>query len=1038
MAKNDSKELHSILEQLKKSYASDSDVDENDIESLNEEAAEDVDDGFQNLLTNFFSSDNSDINGGGTYNFTISEEASAESPSEDSDIAKEDTVEEDDITEDDTIEDDVIEEDDVIDEDDIAEDDIEEDVIEEDDIVEEDDLTYDAFDEDDVINEDDIKEDDSVEEDIADDISEGSGAVPDDETSYDTAADEPVITGNILNEPIDKTKKDEVTAVENVFRIMFGNRGDATVSAESNAEDDVSDTDISDTDIDTELDVTSDNFPALEDSVEDEDPACLDDTDSYDDVAEPDIDDTYDVSDDKEQYEEYTSESLLNYKDGIDYDDIGIIPTGNTEEEIDTFDDTDVSQKQNACDTVSVSDHTDDNGQDAKEDSDEYIYDPLQGHLSDAAYVVHRSIDGDINMKPENDKESALDDDDISLLLDFGYDDDINSEAGAGRTSRIKRDIQNKKGAYSSRLFGYSGKEYLDPSQKDEIRARYTHDKRGLIVKTAFTTLIAVVLIFFGVMYWMDQTLDQELYPYIEMLCVLAVSAIAAPGLIEGIVGIAKLDPVNYSVSAFLVIIQLVYDIFLIIFENSSYVVADDRIMTSGAIVILYVICALISDILQCEAEACTFDVVSSDGVLYSAERFNKTNTEKNEKNGRRNLTSSDNLLGNNIYRVRRADIANGYFHRMSKKSVKCMRVMYFMGIVPIAALIIGCITLVTNGNSYAALSSVVTVIFMGLPVSFSLVSTIPYYYSVKKMKKYGSAIVSESSFYEYSELDTLMFDDRDAVDITESVEIRPENNVDVSEAITLAERAFRSLGDPIAKLFSGSTDTSCADINIISVRDNGIEFYMDSHLHVVIGDRNFMAIHGMKVVSDSAVTASSQDQRSKCVIYVAFDGVPQLGYIVSSRIREEFTNTVRMLAGHGIKTAVTTYSPYINDYYFEANKPVGVASAIVYKPCVFEDNKNESGFVDGGVYSLGDPSKIADAVIESRSYIKAKAQNKSFSTLMAVLGTVLGIVSVILLMIPSSENIKMGIFSSALILVFNIISALGIFCRHIDVKKKK
>lgn len=1011
MAKNDSKELHSILEQLKKSYASENDIDENDVGSLNDVAEDDDgDDGFQNLLTNFFSSDNSDINDVGTYNFTISEETSGANSSE-GDLKKDEILNEKNVEENTVKDDDIAENNNVIEDASIVEDNI---------------VGDDGVFVDDTVEEDDIS-DDVTEDNIADERSfDEYDAVTECEMSEDIVVNEPQITESILDEPIDKTKKDEITAVENVFRIMFGNRGGDTVNSDNNA------------------DVISDPDPDLEDSISNDDfvleCACCDETDRSDQCdTEPYHEDDHYASDYKEENEEYVVDGEIAHTDGdiyycdVDGDGDGTCACG-IEKNDDSFDDADIYVDQKICDTAVGSDDVD-----AKEDeTDKYVYDPLQGHLSDAAYVVHRSIDSDINMKPENDKESSLDDDDISLLLDFGYDDDINSEAGAGRTSRIRRDIQNRKGAYASRLFGYSGKEYLDPSQKDEIRARYIHDKRRLVIKTSFVTLIAVVLIFFGIMYWLDQAVDQEIYPYIDMICVLAVSVIAAPGLIEGIVGIAKLDPVNYSVSAFLVIVQLIYDIFLIAFEHNSSAITDYRIMMSGALVVLYVICALVSDILQCEAEACTFDVVSSEGVLYSAEKFNKINTEKNEKNGRRNLTSSDNLLGNSIYRVRRADIANGYFHRMSKKSVKCMRVMYFMGIVPIVALIVGCITLVTNGNLYAALSSVVTVIFMGLPVSFSLVSTIPYYYSVKKMKKYDAAIVSESSFYEYSELDTLMFDDRDAVDITESVEIRPENNVDVSEAITLAERAFRFLGDPIAKLFCSGNDRSSADINIVSVRDNGIEFYMDSHLHVVIGDRNFMAIHGMKVVSDSAVTASSQDQRSRYVIYVAFDGVPQLGYIVSSRIKEEFTSTVKMLAGHGIKTAVTTYSPYINDYYFEVNKPVGVASAIVYKPCVFEDNKNESGFVDGGVYSLGDPSKIADAVIESRSYIKAKAQNKRFSTLMAVLGTVLGIISVILLMIPSSGNIKMGIFTVAFILIFNIISALGIFCRHIDVKKKK
>ena len=72
MAKNDNKELHSILEQLKKSYSSvDGDVEENDA-SL--DSQEDANDDFQKLLTNFFSTDFVEEKNQDTYNFSIMEE----------------------------------------------------------------------------------------------------------------------------------------------------------------------------------------------------------------------------------------------------------------------------------------------------------------------------------------------------------------------------------------------------------------------------------------------------------------------------------------------------------------------------------------------------------------------------------------------------------------------------------------------------------------------------------------------------------------------------------------------------------------------------------------------------------------------------------------------------------------------------------------------------------------------------------------------------------------------------------------------------
>ena len=72
MAKNDNKELHSILEQLKKSY---SEVDGSlDAEDEVSEPTIDASDDFQKLLTNFFSTDFVEEKNEDTYNFNVIEE----------------------------------------------------------------------------------------------------------------------------------------------------------------------------------------------------------------------------------------------------------------------------------------------------------------------------------------------------------------------------------------------------------------------------------------------------------------------------------------------------------------------------------------------------------------------------------------------------------------------------------------------------------------------------------------------------------------------------------------------------------------------------------------------------------------------------------------------------------------------------------------------------------------------------------------------------------------------------------------------------
>ena len=1030
MAKNDNKELHSILEQLKKSY---SEVDGNlDAEDEVSESIDDQNDDFQKLLTNFFSTDFVEEKNEDTYNFNVIEEKieyndeteeeifaeveeSAEIENLEETVAVEEAEEVAEVEKTEEIEKiEEIEEDlpwfeepkkeDVPTIEDATDDTKEISVEATPEYIEE---YVEVEETEDVIEEyveveepEDIIECVEVEETEAEDVDAHPALVVQDATIEEAS---PTVTENILAEPINKVGRDEVTAVENVFRIMFG----GAIKTQSEPEITYEET------VDEAQDEYYEDYPLVYE--EEKDPTPIDSKEDFEDIAdiptltvkefEEDIEEfPNSYEEDDEEYEEY-EEDIAPYAPSpiLEYEEEDLTP---------------VAYMDDVCEY---------------EEKEPYFYDPLQGHLSDAAYLVHKSVDERLEFNTRQ-REIDLDDDDISLLLDFGYDDEIKSEAGAGRTNEIKR--QKKSGATlekSERILGYSGEEYMGHAQDKAIKNKYASDKKKIIVRIALMAALAIFMLGASIFYHAGLYVDNSVYPYIEALVILAAAVVAAPGLIEGARGIAKLDPKNYSIPVFLMIVQLAYDLFVIILQRGANP-SDGKLMTCGFLVILCIAVSLTSDALECVAQTNTFEVVSSDGRIYSAEKFIKPKNDVNDKNNSRTL-SSDAMLGNCIYRVKETDIAHGYFSRMSKKSDKCLRVMYFMGILPIVALIMGCVSLIESGDTYVALSSVMTVMFMGFPISFTLFRAIPYFYMTKKLMVDKCAIVGDISGCDYKDVDMIMFEDVDAVRVTESIEIRPEGNPDVASAIKVASRAFKALGGPLSRILATEPDEEEASVNIVSIRDNGIEFYMDSYLHVVIGDKNFMSIHGMKVSSDKKIISSSSDNKATAVLYVAFNGVPQLGYIVSSKISEEFSNTVKNLAANGIKTAVATYSPLINDYYFEANKPDGVASAVVHKPTVFEP-KDKTHFVDGSMFAIGEPTKIASTVIEAKKYLKNEFQNKRFSTMMAIFGILLGVITVIFTAIVK-DGVNMGIFSCVLILIFNAVSVFGIIFKHLDLKSK-
>ena len=632
----------------------------------------------------------------------------------------------------------------------------------------------------------------------------------------------PIITENILSEPIDKTKRDEVTAVENVFRIMFGARQGVDIATVEEKQDvpDSSDYDFDEELVEDVVEVVTSNVeysPVVEDTDNQTEEVFYNEA-----LSEENLEVIEEIGE-IEEVEDFTNDSIdcQELEDDVNVDeefqeDICVEePLIEEPQYVEEYDGDDEYEKSDVLEyleeipPVAV----DDEPEAQADEPFEYSYDPLQGHLSDAAYVVHKSVDEKLNFKPRQ-RDLSLDDDDISLLLDFGYDDEIKTEAGANRTNQVKRQKQvGIAPEKSERISGYSGEEYISDKQNKSIKKKYIHDKRKIVVRIALVAILAVVMLGLSVIYWMDTSVDHLTYPYIEVIALVLTAAIAAPGLLEGARGIARLDPKTYSVAAFLLLIQFIYDLFIILLQINSNVISDDRVITCGFIVIIYVMVALISDALECNAESAAFDVVSSEGRLYSAEKFNKPKSDMGDKSSRGAVSSGDVMLGNNIYKVKETDIANGYFARISKKQGKCLRVMYFMGIVPIVALIAGCITLLLNDNAYVALSSVMTVILMGFPMSFTLFKAIPYYKTSKYLASMNCAMVGEVSYEECANIDTLMLDDIDAVAITESIEIRPEGNADITSAIKGKSTINCGVGETNINLLGRQSDYTL-DIN--------------------------------------------------------------------------------------------------------------------------------------------------------------------------------------------------------------------------------
>jgi hypothetical protein len=117
----------------------------------------------------------------------------------------------------------------------------------------------------------------------------------------------------------------------------------------------------------------------------------------------------------------------------------------------------------------------------------------------------------------------------------------------------------------------------------------------------------------------------------------------------------------------------------------------------------------------------------------------------------------------------------------------------------------------------------------------------------------------------------------------------------------------------------------------------------------------------------------------------VAFDGQPQVAFIVNSKIRSGFINMVSMLNTSDVRVMVSSYEPQINDVYFEQNKMNNCPMISTLKPSAYEYNGYRR-ICDGAIIAQNIDG-IASAISESGNIVAERKKVSKLNTAVMIMG---------------------------------------------------
>ncbi len=671
-------------------------------------------------------------------------------------------------------------------------------------------------------------------------------------------------------------------------------------------------------------------------------------------------------------------------------------------------------------------------------DSNDYVTDELQQMLCELSFFkpendIDFSIREDepqIEELAQEDPESQpseadneISDKDISLLMKLGYESQINA---SGENAHAHKVIFDESKEYVPEMHkiahGFTGKEFSHKDQVSSIQKKFKFDKIYILIQSIILTILAVSATVID-MLAVFSGLEFDFLVSANLILSLIALITMSQQIFAGIYAIFKFDINKYSLPALILLENIICNLILSVAVSNSLNITNNAVYFSvGGYVLLSMAITAWSEWLDCYRESGTFNFITSEDTRYVAEKRTSADIIFNESKRRRTAISND---LDSRYIIKRAKFISGFHRKNIEEKASNIKIVFIIGVLPAIAIILGIITSLINDSIVSGMMGVSYVLFLSLPLSSIISVSIVDFLNYIRLKRINSVFIGSEAVISTSKIKSIVFKDIDAVEITACTRINPNKKTENPQKwLNIAHRVFEALGGPLSQINSdGKNNYSniSHDVAINSITDNGIDLYFDSSMNILIGDRSYMQSHGIKVKTDVNLTGATRGVE-RAVIYMAFDKTPQIGFIVTSRVKKSFTKIIDLLSSNNINIEVKSYEPQLNEYFFETSNPESPVNVI--KPQNYE-SAGASDVSDCGLVS-SNSLDICRAIIYSKVIAEDHAKLQRKKKMQFAIGLLASLALVLLQCLPSRLRF-IAILQSNITILFYLIALLMI-----------
>lgn len=522
---------------------------------------------------------------------------------------------------------------------------------------------------------------------------------------------------------------------------------------------------------------------------------------------------------------------------------------------------------------------------------------------------------------------------------------------------------------------------------KDSFLDRIMSVKVRLIVSSVL--LVALLLVenlwLFGVD--IPKLLGIDLIPgsmaLLDLHFIVALYALALPEVIKSFASLAKgraVPELFLTAGAFVTILYSAV---------AAISAADESYPLYGMLFGILSVCAIASSLVRMMADFSAFKTVSSTLEKKVIDR-KYTRTLDEEK-----LALDGKVEGykSKIARIFRAGFISDFFKRCARGAENSKNVLLMLGATLGVSLVSGIVAFfVSDAGAFAGCSVFAIVFMLGIP-AFSVMShKIPFFHAGCEALSEDSAIIGESTLYDYAGVDVLTFRDTEVFtdeDITIQRIMLYGRSENLEKAMHQMSAIFSALGGPLENVFLEAIDRKAPRASNIRIDEDGILGEVGG-CEVRAGSFEYMTRMGVIIPEEHGKETVPMTTK---IMYAAENGEVYAKFYIRYTLSEEFTMLMPTLLDNGITPLIYTRDPNLTNELFRTLMAGADNVRILKQHTLGNPEDKVYARVSAGMVTTSDKMSVINLLLLAKRYVRLQSRLEITELTSMAVGSVLGIV---------------------------------------------